>query len=1126
MAAQKKDTIEPLAKIQNFPVVGIGASAGGLDAFKRLLKAIPENSGMAYVLVQHLDPSHPSFLADILRRVTKIPVKEITNDIHLAPDTIYIIPSNKILTSVNGVLQLSSRENRTFHYTIDIFLTSIANALKGFAVGIVLSGTGSDGTLGLKAIKEHGGITFAQDSESSEYKNMPQNAIDAGVVDFVLAPEKIPGQLLQINRAYNTGNLFQDNELVKKSEEEIFKQIILLLQLRTGVDFSLYKQPTFHRRIARRVAVINKNNLSEYLEFLSTNHAEQDALFQDVLIPVTSFFRDEKTFRNLSDIVIPAIFKNKVAGEATRVWVAGCSTGEEAYSIAIFLLEFLGEKSADTKIQIFASDISEKAIRKARAAIYTKANVENIPEKLLKKYFLKTNNSYELRKTVCDLCVFAPHNFLKDPPFSKMDLISCRNVLIYMGAFLQNKALTTFHYALNEKGFLLLGKSETIGACSNLFSHFVKNDKIYSRKPASSRFMQVATARKEESFATKEKTLVRQETSLADFRISAEQVMLLKSPPSVVVNEQMDITHIHGDITPFLHQPQGKPTHNIIKMAREGLAFELRNAIHKAKSNNESTIKENILLKSYGEESLINIVVTPLTKTTEPYFLVQFEKTIVPEGQPEKNSSSEKVDYVNMLNDELEQELSQTREDMQSITGDMESSYEQLQSANEQLESSNEEMQSLNEELETSREELQSTNEELIIVNQELIEKQEQLNATLYYAKSIVTTIREPLVILDGKLRIKTANASFYNKFNIEEWETEGKLFFEIQNHQWDDHHMRSLLEKVLPKKEVLTDFEIVLKFPALGERTMLMNARQIVNEKTAEQLILLAIEDVTERKVAELKTKTFTIELEKKVLERTAELKVSIEELKQTNLHLDQFAHVASHDLQEPLRKILTFSMRLQDNHKDELSKEVKFYLHKIEASSSRMTILIKDLLNYSRLLQHEKSFSKTDLNDILNNNLIDLELLIEEKKAEIVFAKLPTLEAIPFQMSQLFHNLISNSLKFSKEGVPPVITITSRKFSKKEIEKYTNFKMCIPYVEIIFKDNGIGFEQKYADQIFTIFQRLHNKESYSGTGIGLALCKQIIENHQGKIFADSKENEGAVFHIILPLKKPTLTN
>jgi two-component system, chemotaxis family, CheB/CheR fusion protein len=300
MVAPKKDNIKPLANIQNFPIVGVGASAGGLDAFKRLLMAIPENSGMAYVLVQHLDPSHPSFLADILQRVTKIPVKEITDDIHLTPNTIYIIPADKILTTADGVLQLSSRVKNTFKFTIDIFFTSIAKVYKEFAVGIVLSGTGRDGTLGLKAIKELGGITFAQDPKTSEFTNMPQNAIDEGVVDFILPPEKIPEQLIQIKGAYTTSNLFRGSVRAKKSEEEIFNQIILVLENRTGVDFSFYKQPTFHRRIARRIAIVNKNNLSEYLKFLIANPAEQDALFQDVLIPVTSFFRDEKTFQNLS----------------------------------------------------------------------------------------------------------------------------------------------------------------------------------------------------------------------------------------------------------------------------------------------------------------------------------------------------------------------------------------------------------------------------------------------------------------------------------------------------------------------------------------------------------------------------------------------------------------------------------------------------------------------------------------------------------------------------------------------------------------------------------------------------------------------------------------------------------
>ncbi len=736
MAAPKRNKTKskPPATVQNFPIVGIGASAGGLDAFKQLLKAIPESSGMAYVLVQHLDPSHESILPEILQRVTKIPVHEITDDIHLAPDHIYVIPSNKILTSTDGVLQLTPRENKILNLSIDIFFTSLADVHKEFAVGVVLSGTGSDGTLGLKAIKEHGGISIVQDSASAAYDSMPQSAVNAGVVDFILAPEKIPTQLLQINSAYKTSHFFKEEEQLPKDDEAVFKQILMLLRQRSGVDFTYYKQPTFHRRIARRIAIAKKKNLADYLKFLRTDKAEQDALFQDVLIPVTSFFRDPKTFQTLTETVFPALFKNRYADEPIRVWIAGCSTGEEAFSIAICLHEFLGEKLSNPKIQIFATDISEKAIKKARAAIYTKADVEKLSASQLKNYFIKNIGGYEVSKLIRDMCVFAPHNFLKDPPFAKMDLISCRNVLIYMDTFLQKKALTTFHYALKENGFLLLGKSETPGTSSDLFIQVEKLEKIYSRKPVPGRFMQVATERKEEFFVTKNKTAIKQEGTQTDFRKSAEAIMIAKSPASVVVNEAMEIVHIYGDITPFLQTPQGKPTFNLLKMAREGLTFELRNAIHKATKTLATVTRENIPVKANEIQSLVAIEIIPLTDTIEPHYLIRFEIKIIPVVQEEiKSSSGNKAETSRRLtgqNEQLEIELSQNREDMRSITEDMEAANEELQSANEELQSSNEEMQSLNEELETSKEELQSTNEELTIVNQELLDKQEQLNVS------------------------------------------------------------------------------------------------------------------------------------------------------------------------------------------------------------------------------------------------------------------------------------------------------------------------------------------------------------------------------------------------------------
>lgn len=1132
MAAPKKNKTQPSATVQNFPIVGIGASAGGLDAFKRLLTVIPESSGMAYVLVQHLDPSHESFLPEILQRVTKIPVFEITEDIHLAPDNIYIIPANKVLISTDGVLQLSPRNKKTINFSIDIFFTSLAEVHKEFAVGVVLSGTGSDGTQGLKAIKEHGGTSIAQDKESAAYDSMPQSAINAGVVDFILAPEKIPAQLLQIKSAFKISQVYKAEKQLAK-DDDIFKQIILLLRQRSGVDFAYYKQQTLYRRIARRSAIVKKRNITSYLEFLRSNIAEQDALFQDVLIPVTSFFRDPKTFQALTETVFPSFLKNKNDDAPIRIWIAGCSTGEEAYSIAICLDEFLGEKVHNKKIQIFASDISEKAIKKARAGIYTKADVEILSASRLQNYFTKNGDGYEVSKHIRDMCIIAPHNFLKDPPFAKMDLISCRNVLIYMDTFLQKKAFATFHYALKENGFLLLGKSETIGASSELFTQVEKNEKIYSRKPTPGRFTHVPTERKEEGMTTKGKEVSKIEVKQTDFRKSAEAIMIFRSPASVIVNEQLDIVHIHGDIAPFLQVPQGKPTHNLVKMAREGLGFELRNAIHKASKEQIAITKLDIPVKTNAtmndevgqeQQSLVAIEIIPLTDTVERHYLIRFEKTVIPAHLEEKISLSGKTkkDLAEKRNEQLEKELAHIREDMRSITEDMEASNEELQSANEELQSSNEEMQSLNEELETSKEELQSTNEELIIVNQELLDKQEQFNTARYYAESIVTTIREPLIVLDKRLCIKTANASFYKKFNTEEQDTEGKLFYEIQNHQWDDNLMRSLLEKILPERERLTDFEISLNFPSIGKRTLLLNAVQIINKKKSEKLILLAIEDITERKLAEQQLKTFAAELETQVKERTAALHKSNEELKQSNSHLDQFANVASHDLQEPLRKILTFSTRLQDKHQDEMSTEVLYYLNKIQGASSRMRTLIQDLLNYSRLLQHEKIFSTIDLNETVKNILYDFDLLIEEKKAKITIDHLPTVDAIPVQMNQLFYNLMSNALKFSKADVPPVINIISRTLSEKEVEKYPSFNRSVPYVEIIFKDNGIGFEQQYAKQIFTIFQRLHDKETYIGTGIGLALCKKIIENHHGEIFSNSKENEGAFFHVILPLIQP----
>jgi two-component system CheB/CheR fusion protein len=830
-----------------FPVVGIGASAGGLDAFKKLLKAIPDDSGMAYVLVQHLDPTHESMLPELLQKVTKIPVLEIADDIKVLPNHIYVIPSNKMMVATDGVLQLSPRPKTSKterNLPIDLFFTSLAEVHREHAIGVVLSGTATDGTLGLKAIKDQGGITFAQDEASAAYGSMPQNAAAAGVVDYILPPEMIPQKLLEV---IGTGH--GDGQLPLEAEA-VYKQIISLLRIRKGTDFTYYKQSTIHRRILRRMGLSKNETPADYLQFLKENKPEQDLLFLDLLIPVTSFFRDEKSFENLYENVFLQAAKNKTSGEPIRVWVAGCSTGEEAYSIAICLKEHFGDNQR--LVQIFATDISDPAIAKARRGIYKKSELNAVSPERLHVFFTKTNGGYQVNKSVRNMCVFAVHNFLKDPPFGKMDFISCRNVLIYMEPYLQKKALTTFHYALNPKGFLLLGKSETTSGVPDLFVAAIKNDKLFSRKDTPGSFVHVASQRVEQHFSNT-KANHNSEQVRTDFQKTADDILLRKyTPAGVVVNEALDIVHFRGNTSSYLEQSAGKPTHNLIQLAKNGLAFELRNILHKIKKEIAPVLKENIPIEINGSLRYINIEGIPLPNTIEPYYLVLFHDT-TSSAHPalavsEFTSSNITKDDRDLRIKQLEQELAQTREDMHSITEEQEAANEELQSANEELLSGSEELQSLNEELETGKEELQSTNEELTVVNQEMISLNELVTASRDYAEAIIINLREPLLVLDKNLRIKTANNAFYKTFRVNENETEGVLIYDIGNKQWDIPDLRTLLEKILPEKSVFNGFEVTHTFSSIGKRVMLLNAREIINKNSSEKLILLSIEDVTEQ--------------------------------------------------------------------------------------------------------------------------------------------------------------------------------------------------------------------------------------------------------------------------------------
>jgi len=840
-----------------FPVVGIGASAGGLDAFRKFLHAIPADSGMAYVLVQHLDPKHESLLPELLQKVTVVPVIEISDDIEVQPDHIYVLPSNRMLVANDGILELTVRpehqKNRP-HLPIDLFFTSLAEVHQAHAIGIVLSGTASDGTIGLRAIKDYGGITFAQEEATAAYSSMPNSAIQAGVVDFILSPEEMPQKILELTQ--RMGRDTSDAPNLDRQEETVFKQILALLRDRKGTDFTYYKQTTISRRILRRMALNKTSDLPAYLDYLSSSTLEQDILYQDMLIPVTNFFRDPQSFDQLCETVFPHILKNKPPGEPIRIWVAGCSTGQEAYSMAICFQEFL--RDSTEKVQIFATDLSEPAIAKARTGIYSKTEVDSVDYERLQSFFTQSRGNYQVNKSIREMCVFAVHNFLKDPPFGKMDLISCRNVLIYMQPYLQKKALTTFHYALNPRGSLFLGKTETTNSVSDLFATHGKNDKLFSRKDVPGKFMHVASQRSEQNLSkTGESDL--SEPVRTDFLKIADNLVLQKyAPPGVIVNEALDIVHFRGNTSPYFEQLTGKPNHNLLKLSKRGLAFELRNLLHKSKKQKIAVSKENIFIELNGTSSHVSLEVIPLPNTADIYYLILFHDQL---RMPEQSATARKMQKIFFKNrtddkdlriEQLEQELAQTHEDMRSITEDQEAVNEELQSDNEELLSNSEELQSLNEELETSKEELQSTNEELTVVNQEIIGLNELLTEARDYAEGIVATIREPLLILDKDLRVKTANSSYYKTFQVDAADTEGKLIYEVDNQQWDIPALRRLLENILPEQSSFQDFEITHTFSTLGKKVMLLNASELQKEGSSEKLILLAIEDITLQKQSE----------------------------------------------------------------------------------------------------------------------------------------------------------------------------------------------------------------------------------------------------------------------------------
>jgi two-component system CheB/CheR fusion protein len=737
-----------------------------------LLRHLPSKTGMAFVVVQHLDPHHASRLSNLLAKVTAMPVSEVTQTTKPEPNTVYVQPSNKCVIAKNGALTLVRREARV-NVAIDHFFESLAEECGSRAIGIVLSGTGSDGTAGLRAIKAAGGLTFAQSEGSAKFDAMPRSAIRAGFVDLALTPREIAHEIDRVSNHPYIRRPLGDPEAAERAayrQADDLGRIFLSLKKATGVDFSSYKESTLLRRIQRRMAVHRIEKISQYARFLRDSKKEVSALFDDLLINVTRFFRDEAVFRALKRRFLPGLLKNKSKDRQPelRAWVPGCATGEEVYSLAICILEALGAKPAKMQIQIFGTDLSDSVIEHARLGIYSSAIEKDVSRARLKRFFVKRDGSYQIHQNVRNICTSARQNICADPPFSRIDIISCRNVLIYLSPDLHKRCIPQFHYALNPGGYLILGPAESVGLYEELFKPVDRKNKIYAKLAG-------ATPRTAEFIPQRGLDLAHlagRSTSLnfgSELLKVADRIMLSAyAPAAVVIDQNMQVQQFRGETDLFLEHAPGPATFNLLQLARQSLVPDLRATIHRAIKTDKAARKERAKVRLGGKNYEINIQVVPfkVPGSDKPWLLVIFDETTKAAKREKLPKPLGKTATERELG-ELRRELAASKESLQAIIEEQEATNEELKSANEEIESSNEELQSTNEELETAKEELQSTNEELTTLNEELSNRNLEMMQLTSELNNLLASIQMPIVMVDNALTVRRATPAARGAFNI-----------------------------------------------------------------------------------------------------------------------------------------------------------------------------------------------------------------------------------------------------------------------------------------------------------------------------------------------------------------------
>lgn len=860
-----------LATAGQFPIVGIGASAGGLEAIEQFLKHVPEGSGMAFVIVQHLDPTHKGIMVEIIQRVTAMKVMQVKDRQKVQPDCVYVIPPNRDMSILHGVLHLlEPTAPRGLRLPIDSFFRSLAEDQKQLSIGVVLSGMGSDGTMGLRAIKEKAGVVLVQEPASSKFDGMPRSAIDAGLADFIAPAEELPEKIISF---LTHAPLIVSPEPVLESRiQSGLEKAVILLRSQTGQDFSMYKKSTIYRRLERRMGIHQIDKIATYIRYLQDNPQELEILFKELLIGVTNFFRDPAAWEQLKTKAVPVLLSNWQAGKTLRAWTPGCSTGEEAYSLAIVFKEALEQANYRGKfsIQIFATDLDREAIEKARQGYFPVNITADVSAERLKRHFIKEDNGYRINKEIREMVTFAPQNIIMDPPFTKLDVLTCRNLLIYLVPEIQKKLIPLFHYTLNPGGILFLGSAETIGGFNQLFTPIDAKSRIYRRTGTALQAVPVEfpTSLAARPGIIEDSRPVKPEAKLQSM---ADQLLLQQyAPAAVLVNANGDILYISGRTGKYLEPAVGKANWNIFAMAREGLRYELGGAFKKALRQKTAVTLQGLKVGTNGGEQFLDLTVQAIyePEALRGTVIIVFKDIAAPQKTKTAGRTKSSKAHRTKL-EEVEQELLQAREEIRTTREEMQTSQEELKSTNEELQSTNEELQSTNEELTTSKEELQSMNEELQTVNAEQQTRVDEFTRTHNDMNNLLNSTDIATVFLDNGLKIR--------RFTTQ----------------------AAKIIKLIPGDvgRPVTDLSSVLLYPELSEdarevlKTLVFREKQIASRdgrwftvrimpyRTVENMIdglVITFADITEAKTLEAELRRLQTELQNRFNDQTMKLKKS----------------------------------------------------------------------------------------------------------------------------------------------------------------------------------------------------------------------------------------------------------